>query len=70
MQMEPTMSPEENLNSTENQGEEKTPSVEENISPQVKPFVMDFCIIIGQCDITLSLIGPKPFPVEIKVAVF
>jgi len=36
MQMEPTMSPEENLNSTENQGEEKTPSVEENISPPEK----------------------------------
>ena len=36
MQIEPTMSPEENLNSTENQGEEKTPSVEENISPPEK----------------------------------
>ncbi|MDC1401905.1 DUF349 domain-containing protein [Flavobacteriaceae bacterium] len=36
MQMEPTMSPEENLNSTENQGEEKTPSVEENTIPPEK----------------------------------
>ena len=32
MQMEPTMSPEENLDSTKNQGEEKTPVSEENTS--------------------------------------
>lgn len=32
MQMEPTMSPEENLDATKNQGEEKTPVSEENTS--------------------------------------